>query len=502
MPAPNEIVYPVVPKCPTGHAGARAEQASCPDCIARKRYVERIRKWEIRHGERPARQIPSVERKAHRCPQHSLHTAGCTSCRDWSRYEAAVRRDRERRGVAERSVPVAIVQEHLKSLLDKRTGGWTHREIISRSGVGENRIGTILSGGVKTVYGSTWAALEALQPLGRPPIYGYHRDHVPSLEAARIVQGLLAQAWTAVHMAGLIGQRADDTILQIARHKRAFMRHETREKIRGLVDKLGPYDGTLTGDLLPGMSLNTASNARRRGFVPLAAWAGQDLADPDAVPGRGTTRTGTTCDDTTDPIVELYDNPCGADRLSPVDSVKLARVRALREQLLATGGNRYRPDAYIRPLGALTRLELHVIVAYATHLGMSAAEVAELIGYPANTDAQIENGQRKICLVLADVRSARERLDQHHPGQVAPWIMSSGRAFRLHLSVLLAMQPAPVGRGMTCPQVAAFCGVSEDIMDQYLTRIAVAANRPWQPMCRKKAKKTYTRTTRPAQAAA
>jgi hypothetical protein len=305
---------------------------------------------------------------------------------------------------------------------------------------------------------------------------GRNTSLVSSLEATRIVRGLLAQAWTPVHMAGLLGYRTDRAVLEIARPKRQFMRPESREAVRGLADKLGPYNGILMTDLLPGMDLTVADNAADRGFVPLAAWAGQDLADPDAVPGRRPPApAGIPADDT--------GTPRGAELIIPVDEVKKARLRSVYEQILATDRNgTRRPDGYIRQLGDLTRLEQHVLTSYATHLGMSAAEVAEALGYPSATPKQVESGQRGICRILFDVRSAMNLIKKHPAGRVPSWLLPT-RDIQMssYLPALLAMQQAPVGLGMTVEQLAAWCGATEDVMHQYLARAAPRVNATWKP---------------------
>jgi hypothetical protein len=487
-----QLADPALLHCDMPHAN-RKERRECPVHHARELAVERRRRADIRAGRRPPRMPSSADHPAPKCPDHPSHQAGCEPCKAYSRYDAAVRRRMRREGKLIPDVDVAIVQAHLKVLTDKKTGGWTFLTIAERTGIGRNDLYGMMRGRTKHVRGVSWLALRELKPLGVPA--HVRKGSVPILESQRIVRGLVAQGWSLAYLAELRGLKSrDNTFTKVAsgrRHDRneaiQWVRFETRDMLRELAAKLGALDINRLSTPLPGMTERAAAYARSRSWVPLSAWAGQDLADPDATPFTGLHLVDDEEDD------ELGET----DEFAGVDQVLAVVVRRLTEKLDKVSDRthgrrmgRWR-SGYIEALTELNRLEVHAVAMYASTLGMSEAEIAVMIGYGYGTDREIEAGQRQVCRILGSARRANAWIQSHPAGWVPWWFTfqptGTKRELDRLLPPLLALQPAPFGPGWSVEQLAQRCGVTVQEMTDYLVRASETAGALWQRPIRRPA---------------
>lgn len=467
-------IGPEAPKCRQSHS--RAQRNQCETCKARKSWLQRIRNIALRKGARVVGVHRADLTPVRRCRTHRRHHAGCPDCRRWGRYDSAVRRKQNREGTAEPMAPVAVVQKHLAALLDKNTGGWIRSEIIARTGIGRNSLYTIMAGRVKYVRTSTWHAIRALQPRNRPA--PRRSNEVPALEVRRITQGLAAQGWTFQHMAKLLHYKYRDTASDLAHGTSRWVTTDTLETARKLRAVLGPYDINVLRTPLPGMNRTTATRCRNLGWVPLAAWAGQDITDPAAVPYGKRLRL-------VDPI-EDDPAPAGDEELLPyIDPVLLPLVRQAAEKADAIGevGTGKRAAAWTDPLGRVTVLERYAVTAYGTHLGMTAAEVGALLGYPVRTDQEHDAAERAVCRFREHLTAVRKWIDSDPAGETPDWYRkaTTSHAVDAYLPALLALLPEPVGPGWSVTEMAKRCGVPEDEMNALVRRAAVLGDRSWSP---------------------
>lgn len=487
------LPLPEPPECDTGHRGANraADQYACPKCTARKIWAAMVRKQEISEGLRPSRRSNPLDFPADQCRQHPHYDPTCESCRAYSRYSKALRV----RGLNEPRIPVQQVRAYLHTLIDKKTGGWLTREISARTGLGENTIQRIISptGRTKSVTTVTWDAIRALKPRNQPA--AYHGNRVPAIEVQRIVQGLNAQGWTFQPMADMLGHRDPDTSRDLAVRKRDWVSVATRDKVRAMRDRLAPYDVTVMASPLPGMSREAAEFARKRNWVPLAAWRRQDLADPAAqpYPQRPRVVQDAASADLLCPCRTGTSRHCRCRRrrrhtpdLPFVDTVLKSLVRRNIQKINESAtGNCHRPsDVYIEPLGRITRLELLAVVDYADAQGVTDAGIAIILGYPCRTEKEVETGQRTVQRYVSIVKNIRQWIAAEPTGEPPAWFTSGRSSYDDLIPPLIALQSDPFGPGWDVAELAGRCGLEQEQLWPFLLRAIEYGNRLWQPQSR------------------
>lgn len=374
-------------------------------------------------------------------------------------------------------VPITTASEHLRRLTNPDHGRWTLADISRTTGVPKKTLSTALnSRSQETVSAATWQAIRDLRPKGTIRVTA---DLVDVTEARRIIQALSAQGWTYGHMARLEGHKDAWNIGRLTTQRIAMCTPDVRAMTRRLRDQLGRYDIANVERPLIGMSVRAATDAANKRWAPLHAWAGQDIADPDATPWAK-------------PGVPFYHEPVDPDDddrdpdLPFIDREKIRRVRLIAERCAATrshGG--WRRSLWIPPL-KLTRFELHALVGLATDLGMSLAEISDLLGYCNATPKRVASGQRCVSRYLLALRTARAWTTTHPPGWVPSWFTyarsNAGKPnFDDYLPALLALQPAPFGPGWSVRQLAEYCGVDTRTMHRFLVVAGRVADTWWQP---------------------
>lgn len=451
--------------------GVRHDRKNCAQCVAWDRFT-RLRRWDmIQAGTYVSNRYHADITPAHRCKRHGRHMKGCQACRDWNRYQAALRRQRIQTGQYQPAAPIGQVKAHMDTLLDPKTGGWFISEIVSVTGLSLKTVQELAAGGRKVkVFAATWDAVRVLQPKGTPrPRTAVMVD---ATEVRRTFQGLAAQGFTFDHLAALMGLSSKNSANRLASHPSPWTTPDSVQTARKLRRKLGDHD--VTRELLPGMSKKCATLARRRGWLPLNAWAGRDIADPAARPRSLQ-------------LVPSADEGDALPALPPfVDPVLATFVRLTAERLADTTRDlNRRADGYIKPTGRITRLEMHAVVSLGLRSGMTQSQVAALIGYPSSTPEEIERAQRSVGRFKRDITAAEKWIQEHPVGWLPSWFTFTHTAgvddFGAQLPALLALQPAPFGPGWDLTELAERCGVSPDEMQRFIDRAAGAADKIWQP---------------------
>lgn len=407
-----------------------------------------------------------------RIPGHRKHQAGCSTCKAWSNYYRLLLRWEHSVGINRGPVPAAPVRQHLLSLIE--TGNRRQWDIAEESGYDRDIINQIIQGHRDTVMAVTAEALLALKPVAAPvPPKG---RWVPAFEGRRTLRGLAAQGWAASTIGDLMGGTTAGAAQKMMTDSSPWMLSASLDRIRAVARVLGGKD--IRVRKLPGMDVRAKNNATKRGWPPLWAWQGRDIADPDAEPR---------------PFTGLHlveDQPdtddAGADLEPYVDPVLLSLVRRNAERLEPIRSNGGRPDdeitvGWVDPITVMTRLERYVVVAYGTDLGMSLAELAALLGYPRATKQETENGKRAVSRVRTATATARAWLDSDPAGETPTWWQAATASadFDLRIPALLAVQPAPIGPGWDLAELAKRCGVAEDEMCQFVADATRRGDRPW-----------------------
>jgi hypothetical protein len=233
-------------------------------------------------------------------------------------------------------------------------------------------------------------------------------------------------------------------------------------------------------DPLPGMTRDAADRAAARGWLPLSAWAGQDLADPHAQPRRTPTTVAVHLvpDDDDEPLSEP-----SSHEIPFIDKVVTSTVRANVERIRDTDTNRgRRPMTYLAPLGRLTRLEMYAVVDLADRLGVADSGIAQMLGYPCRTAADIESGMRSVQRFMGTVKKCRDWFAAASPEAGPPgWYTSGQRRAEDLIPPMLALQGDPHGPGWTLGQLARISGLTDDELAAFLPCAIQYANRLWQP---------------------
>lgn len=447
-----------VPRCDETHPDRRQARQSCPKCRAWISYTTTIRRDAIAAGQwtvKPRSKQKTVKREP-RCDDHVRGVAGCPPCQGWWRYQSALRRLELNAGTLRRNADQRTAQEHLRRLTDYQTGGWSLADLAAHSGVPRRCLTDIING--RRISGKIFAitaeSILAVQPRGKR---SFRKDLVPSAEVRRIHQGLLAQGWTFHHQANLIGLASRGGVRAICESQ--WVSSHTVDRARLLRDKLGPYDINELPSPLPGMSWRCANYAARKGWPALHDWDGVDITDPTAEPFR------------VEPHVEaelaiagrlLIDYPA-IDRRMRGDTT--ARLNWMEMAALVDRASA--PDDDGNP----------------TH---SATEIGAMLGYPQNSDMQRKVGARQASRIRAILTEARAWLDGEPAGAAPEWltppVRQNGPATGVrYLPALMAVLPAPFGRGMPVAQLAERCGidVTVDQVNEFVTEGAAAAATPW-----------------------
>jgi len=487
---PDLLIEP--PRCQDKHpkSGRDPERGQCPKCTAWDRYKAAKLRDDYRTGRRRPGDgrtpLATTVKREHQCraPGHrSRPVAGCQDCRAWRRYEAALRRRAEAAGTLERMVDAYVVRAHLQVLMDKDTGGWHAKEIAAVTGVSYGTIVTIASGRrTDKIFPTTWAAIRVLEPKGVRR--GRRTNLVDATEARRIVQGLGAQGWTLIHMSRLMGHTSKHAAARIAGGDSEWISDALLRDVRALRDKLGPYDIGQLARPMPGMNSRAATYAARRGWVPLAAWTGKTIGDPNAQPYAPQPSSEP---DEFEPDEIQPDDGVSGHTVAFIDPMLYPRVLGIAQRVEEV--KNMRPDddrvAFIDPIGRVTRLEAHAVTAVAVDAGMSSSEIATMLGYPTGNKKQLEVGERQVARMRNTLRSVQEWFESDQPDDFTEWFFTARRSagrnhMRRLLPALFAVQGAPYGPGWTVEQLADRCGVSVESMEEFLAWASREGDRMWE----------------------
>lgn len=482
--ARNDSLRIKPPRCDDDHPKAPRlpDRKNCPKCRAWDRYVGALRRDDYASGRRkPGERQPVTTQivKEHRCLKHRSHPKqGCDQCRAWRRYQAAERRLALAQGTLETCVDAAIVRAHLQALLDKQTGGWHLKEITRVTGLAYSTV-QVIARGQRTgaIFPDTWNAIRALKPKGEPV---RHRTEVAieATEARRIVQGLNRQGWTLMHMSQLMGHVTKHPAARVANGENDWISPKLLEEIRSLRDKLGEYDIARLPRPLPGMRPQAATYAARRGWEPLIAWAGQDIADPHAVP------YGDEPDEVLPGLVAVDQGDDEAEETyAYVDPILRSRVLITAEKVdETTRRHNQRAEAFIESLGSVTRLEAHAVAWMGANAGMNATQIAAMLGYSMRSEKEVDQGQRQVNRLRTANEQARAWIDSHQEGETPAWFTAPRTAGRKNINTLLpalmALQPEPYGAGWSVAELAEQCGVTVEEMRAFLAYASTEGDRP------------------------
>ena len=480
------------PRCTSDHPKrpAAGYRRLCPACIAWDRFVAARRRDEIDSGLREYHAEEPV--KAPRCRVHRGYpVADCDLCSRWRRYRVAQRRYAISTGTLQRSVPLEMARNHVLLLADPDSGGWHYREIAAASGMTYSTIRRIASGQRKSnvVFADTWDALRTLKPKG--PRRQRRLDLVDGTEARRIIQGLNCQGWTMMHMSHLMGCRRPRTARRIANGEHPDITLATLAQVRALRAKLEPYDISTLTCRLPGMSRSTATNATKRGWVPLRHWRGLDIADPQQVPlgaRPDLPALAEPADDAEPPSEEQ--SFAFADEL-----LKLRCDEALEVVRKTTPAAGRRCEGYITPIGRVRRFEAFCTVRFAASIGLSTFDTGALLGYPVRDDSEQETAERSASRMRSVVSRAEDLLRQLETGSAPDpkWCRRRNNGNGLNdveelLTALLAIQPEPFGLGWSVLELSERAGIDEGKMREFLAYATRRMDTPWVPLVRKRKK--------------
>jgi hypothetical protein len=421
-----------------------------------------------------------------RIPGHSSHVAGCATCKAFSAFQFRRRKWEKQHGIDCTPVPVDQVAGHVEMLVNE--GNWKVVDIAATSGIGSVAVYKILNRRTQRVLRITADSLLALQP--RTTVRAPMSTLVPSLEAIRIARGLAAQGWTFKHMSELAGYNSNNTIPACARRERRWVAEETLLKLRELAVRLGRFDMAQLDAPMPGMRSHILNMARRRSWVPLAAWYGQDLADPEAVPWKIRPTGSPLIVPVVRPAV-VVDQDDDLPEVSPwsyIDPILTLRVAEAADVVRRTNKeNGRRPEGYITPIKYLTRAEAYVLVDVAAKAGISATLTGLMLGYRISTKSELSNAQRAVERMKATFKEGRQLLDQLVFGEkVDPgWCFQSENGngvndFAAVLTAVLAVQGAPFGPGWSPAELAQRAGVGEDAMRAFLAYATRRADAPYE----------------------
>ncbi len=292
MPAPTTVL-PSLTNQPA--PGARPDASTSVTQTERDRWIAELRRSRMTAGTRPtapatrgSRWTPELRRPVPKCrlrhPRREART--CESCKRRTAYVSALRRDEIERGyLLSGFVDVEPVKRYLTDVLI--ASGRYHKDIARLSGVGVHVISSIVRGKQDRITAVNADALFAVRPAettSQPPA-----GMVNAVGVRRILRGLSAQGWTAAYMAQLEGITLS-CLSQLmnskpnAGHPRRYVTVATFDLAKRLAEKLGPFDLAYLDKPLDGMSLITAQRATKRGWLPLDAWEGLDIADPATKP--------------------------------------------------------------------------------------------------------------------------------------------------------------------------------------------------------------------------
>lgn len=406
---------------------------------------------------------------------HSDHVAGCVTCIAFSRYDYRRRQWEAHVGIEKSLVPAGPISDHVEMLINQ--GNWRLVDIVERSGMGMSAVQGILYRRTRNVLPVTAETLLTLQPRAarRPPM----ATLVPAVEAIRIARGLAAQGWSLKHMSRLAGYKYHDTFAAVASKEPEWVDESTLLNLRAVAEKLGRFDMARMDKPLPGMLTLTANMARGRGWVPLSAWAGRDIANPDAVPA------GTIVPFADDDLPEVAP-------WSFIDPILTLRVADAADTVRKTDRRAgRRAEGFITAISHLTRIEAHAVVEYATEAGLTTPHIAELLGYSIAEDQDRQNAMRAVERMKSTVRASRAILGSLAAGEkVDPgWCFrqsgsSGGNDFVPVAAALLAMQEAPFGPGWSPAELAERAAVGEGAMRAFLTYATSRGDRKWLPVAR------------------
>lgn len=396
------------------------------------------------------------------CPEHSYHTAGCPDCKAYSAFIQRRLRWERRAGISHGQVPSAPVAAHLEMLLGE--GNWMVTDLAKVSGVCFGTIHDIRRGIRKTILPITAETLLSIQP--REDIRPLQMNLVPAIEVTRLTRGLAAQGWSNRHMGRVMGLSRNT--VQSLTQPQEWVQVDTVAKVRAGAAKLHAFDIAQLDKPMPGMDIRVANSAKRKGWLPLAAWRGLDITDPTAVPWSTLPAAGVDVDQDDEPDADTwsYIDPILAHRVADaLDTVRKTDREASR-----------RHDGFIPSVGRLTRIEAHALVEYAVSLGLNTYDTARLLGYSMPTKQKEQNAQRSVERMKGAMRAARDLLRRLTAGeQVDPaWCLRlpNGDGFHQFSAVaaaLLAVQGEPFGPGWSTAELADRAGVGEEDMRKFLT---------------------------------
>lgn len=419
-----------------------------------------------------------------RCTIHSSrYQAGCPDCQKRSAYLNRIAAWEAAHGLKIDRISSARSREHLQYLTTE--GNRSTREIAEESGVSDRTIQKILYGHRDLVYPITEQSLLAVQPAAEPPATP-QRNLVDRTEGVRLLRGLLAQGWTWQSIADQLGGLTKGAAWAIAANPRGdtWIERGTLDRIRKAAGLLGRYDIAGLKDPLPGMSKSSATAARRRGWHPIKDWIGLDITDPDADPDAPP-----PADLVTELLAGLQYDRRDFDEsgLSFVDPILIRKVTETAERIKteSPAEDGRAGDLYIPPL-TLRWLELHAVWWHAESAGLNGTQIGMLLGYDMGRDGtpSFDAGQRQVNRIRERMIAARAVLDGPPREWLPTWFNQTPKPigkpnFAALLPALLAIQPAPLGAGMTVAQLAASASVDDQELLDFLRYASREGERPW-----------------------
>jgi hypothetical protein len=416
-------------------------------------------------------------------PGHGTRHDDCDDCKLYSAYEARRRRWERNHGIDNRMVDADLVADHLHDLVEN--GNWKLVDVAAVSGVPRVTVGMIYGRRRQLVTPLNAASLLALKPREkpRPPM----SILVPALESVRILRGLAAQGWTFRHMSRLLG--FSETWAQKIAPAGEWVHEDTAPMIRRLAVQLRAQDLANLPRPLPGMDVRTANYAKRKGWVPLAAWYGQDMADPAAKPWRFKPTGSKMVAPVPLPAV-VVDQDDDLPEVSPwsyIDPILTLRVAEAAESVRRTNrDNGRRPDGYVPHLIHLTRIEAYAVVDAATKAGISATLIGVMLGYRIGTKSELSNAHRAVERMKATFKQARDVVSQLAAGDAIDpgWFVQKEAGngvndFPRIATAVLAVQGAPFGPGWSPAELAARAGMDEDAIRAFLAYATRRADTPY-----------------------
>lgn len=423
-----------------------------------------------------------------RKPGHAPHRKGCEDCKAFSRYQRRRRTWEAENGIDRSRVPIDLVAGHVQMLMSY--GNWTRDALAAESGISKSTIGALVGRRrTNSVLRDIADSLISVKP--RPDIRPPMSHLAPSLECMRIARGLAAQGWTFRHMNMLYGVGGHGVHV-IAADSRKWVWEDTVPRFRALAEQLRAFDIATLPTPMPGMNKRTAQLANRNGWVPLNAWYGQDITDPNAVPWK-ILPTGT-------PLVAPVTRPVGyVDQdddddlpevspwsfIDPIITLRVAEAVKVVDRTARSAGKQ--PDGFITPATHITRIEAHVLVENATQAGLSSTLVGALLGFSVVTKRGKQSAQRTVERMKAVMRDARATIARLAAGQRVDPSWCVGRQSTTHANAttiaiaLLAVQDAPFGPGWTPTELAERAGVEEKQIREFLAYATRRGDREWVP---------------------